>query len=211
MTRGLLLPVLLAGTMTGCAAIRGLTDRGPSEAEQRLELGLSAWKAGDYTTAYDQLLWVIGNHEAQPIGRQALLALTAAELDPRNPNRRMGVAASLAARYLRSESPESWVQPIAETMYLIAVEMGALEDRVAQAEAERDAADRRAARAAASRPGTAQAPPRALPTLPGRTVPDRIREVEADRDRLRQRVSQLETRLARSEQELERVRRTLRP
>jgi hypothetical protein len=207
MTRRLLLPVLVAGAMTGCATLRAVTDRGPTESEQRLEQGLTALKAGEYESAYEHLLWVAGNHEAEAVGRQALLALTAAELDPRNPNRRLGVAAGLAARYLRGEAPGGWTEPVAESIYLIALELGALEERVAQAEAERLAAERRARTG-----GSAQAsPPRALPTLPGRTVPDRIRDVEAERDRLRQRVTQLETRLARSEQELERVRRTLRP
>ena len=50
-----------------------------------------------------------------------------------------------------------------------------------------------------------------LPSLPGPSVSARIRTAEQERDRLKTRVEALEQQLKEKEQELERIRKTIRP
>ncbi|HEX7051552.1 MAG TPA: hypothetical protein VF188_15200 [Longimicrobiales bacterium] len=220
---------LLTVLLTGCALVYGSRQPDP---EERLARGLAALDREDYRSAFDDLVWVYTHFPDEPEGRRALLALAAAELDPRNPSRRLGVGSDLVADYLRTPGTPSWTHPVAETVYLLALELGAAETRVAEAEMEREEAEqesaeargeatrarrqaqraeaeaqraRRAeARAERARRGAQAAPPGPLPQLPGPPVTARIRELQRERDRLAQRVQALE-------RELERIRKTLRP
>ena len=141
-----------------------------------------------------------------------MLALSAGELDPRKPERRLWAGADLSARLLNVPDVEPWMVPVAETYYLLALELGAQEERLARADSleqaatvEKDAASGLVAN-------------RRLPAAPESTVPARIRAIESQRDSLRQRVAELEEQLAaRAEElrltqvELERIKKTIKP
>jgi hypothetical protein len=59
------------------------------------------------------------------MGQQALLVLAAAELDPRNPERQIELAAEFAAHFLGLPNRAAWAQPLAESLYLLSMEIGA--------------------------------------------------------------------------------------
>jgi hypothetical protein len=210
-----ILAVLAVTVSGGCAQIPGLGRPDPAS---EFEVGIEALDRGDYATGFDVLYPIYRRHWDQAIGQRALMALMAAEIDPRNDNRRLWSTADMAATYLQIPEVPSWTMPVARAIYLLSIELGATEERVARAEAERDQAQARAA--TAERQRTAQAgasPERGLPEFTGQTVPARLRAVEGERDELRRRVQQLEQRLAErerqlreNEQELERIRRTIR-
>ncbi len=210
----------------GCAALQ--VEREP-DPEEKLVEGLAALDRRDYRAAFEPLSWVYTRYWNEPVGQRALLALTAAELDPRNPSRRLDVGADLAGRYLRLPGIAAWTEPLVETVYLLALELGAAEERVAEAEEEEEEAraearearaearearaEAQAARAQAQRErARAQAaPPRELPRLPGPPVTARMRELERERANAVARVQRLERELAECERELARVRRAARP
>lgn len=191
MRRGSIWALALAVLLTGCATLKApLASRG----EERLEESLAAFARGDYRTAQEGLSWVAQNDADEAHGRAALLALAAVELDPRNPARRIAVGTDVAASYLALRDKEGWTNPVAQTMYLLGLELGAAEERVEKAE-------RAVERANAAR----------LPSLPVPSVSARIRTTEQERDKLKARVEVLEKQLAEKEQELERIRKTIRP
>lgn len=190
MKRGSIWAVAMAGLLTGCATLKAPFE---SRGEERLEQGLEALARSDYRAAQEHLRWVVQNDGSDQHGQRALLVLAALEMDPRNPARRIGAGADLAANYLGLAEKPSWTQPIAQTLYLLSLELGAAEERAERAE--------RAAERAQAR----------LPALPGPTVTARLRAVEQERDRLRNRVDTLEKELEAKEQELERIKKTIRP
>jgi len=119
-------PILVAITMaaaTGCASAPP-TDTGVQPSEQ-LTSGLVALEAADYSIAYDNLIGVRSVCGDSPIGQQALLVLAAAELDPRNPQRQIELAAEFAAHFLGLPNRAAWAQPLAESLYLLSMEIGA--------------------------------------------------------------------------------------
>jgi hypothetical protein len=181
--------VALAGLLVSCATLKAPFE---SNGEERLAVALEALARGDYRAAHEGLTWVANTFADEEEGHQATLALAALELDPRNPGRRIEVGADVAANYLRMDEKPAWTQPLAQTLYLLGLELGAAEERVEKAERE---AERAAAR---------------LPALPGPTVSARIRTVEQDRDRLARRVEALEKQLAEKDQELQRIKKTIR-
>jgi hypothetical protein len=194
----------LALVLPACATFGSYFD---SRADQRLTVGLAAYERGDYVTANEELGWVVERYGDQVIGRQALLAVAAVEMDPRNPQRRLNLGANLLESYLRLEHQPDWVLPAAQTLYLMSMEMGAVEERVAQAEAGKQEAERRF-----------QEVERDLPTLPDptATVSARLRAFKDERDRALKKVEQLEVqlverdkKLVETEKELERIRKTL--
>jgi hypothetical protein len=189
--RGSMWAVALAGLLLGCATLKAPFESDDGEA--RLEQALAALGRGDYRAAHEGLSWVAQHYPKEDYGQQATLTLAALELDPRNPGRRIGVGTDVAGNYLRDPNNPAWTQPIAQTLYLLGVELGAAEERVEKAERE---AERAAAR---------------LPALPGPTVSARIRGVEQERDRLARRVEALEKQLADKDQELQRIKKTIRP
>jgi len=195
MTRSALAAVALTLVVSACATVNIFGDR----AEDRLAQGLAALEQNDFETATREVGWVAMNYPGEEIGRRALLVAAATEIDPRNPKRRISYGADLAAAYLRQpERTPDWLEPIAQALYLSALELGAAEERVAQAEQRVEEVESK------------------LPELPSPSVASRLREAVADRDRLTKRVEQLEKDLAErtkklsdTEKELERIRKTL--
>lgn len=171
---------LLALALAGCAFAGKV---GAPDPETRLEAGLAALAEHDMSTAQEHLEWVYRNHPSEPVGLQALLALTAAELDPRNPTRSLWESADLAAQLLHSPDAPTWTRPVGHTLYLVALELGAKEERMAQAQAALDAA---------------------LPTLPGGvSLPAQLKAAEHERDQLRNTVDSLQQQVASTKKELE--------
>lgn len=181
--------VALTCMLLGCATLKAPFE---SQGEARLQQALEALGRGDYRTAHEGLSWVVQHHSTDASGQQATLVLAALELDPRNPGRRIAVGTDVAGTYLRTGDKPMWTQPVAQTLYLLGLELGAAEERVEKAERE--------AERAASR----------LPALPGPTVSARIRTVEQERDRLARRVDTLEKQLSEKDQELQRIKKTIR-
>jgi hypothetical protein len=190
--------------LPACATLSTYFD---SRADQRLAVGIAAFQRGDYVTANEELGWVVERYGSEEIGRQALLAVAAVEMDPRNPQRRLALGAELIGSYLRLEEQPEWVVPAAQTLYLMSMEMGAAEERVAQAQAEKQEVERRI-----------EEVDRDLPQLPDKsaTISARLRALKTDHDRLSKKIEQLETQLAdrdkklvETEKELERIRKTL--
>lgn len=201
MKRAAVCIALLSAGIAGCAALRPEQENG---AESDLERGLSALAAQDFATARTVLDRVYRLHWQERLGQSALLALTAAEIDPRNNERRLSVASDLAARYLNVPGTMQWTVPVAESLYLLAIELGAQEDSLQQAQA-----DRRQAEAEARRLRT-------LPRSQRESVPTRIRRLENERNEVQRRLRDTEQRLAAREkelrdaqQELERIRKTI--
>lgn len=193
-TNALLVGVLVIG-VAGCSIV-GLNGR-PS-AEQRLDAGIGALARGDQAEAREHLYPVYSENWGRSVGRRATIVLVALELDPRNPTRRLAVGADMAARMLAQPGTPTWLEPVAETLYLLSLEVGANEERIAQVEAERDSAQ-------------------ALPQLPGPSFMAQLQELRTERDSERRRAAELaltlaakEKELKEKEQELERIRRTLR-
>jgi hypothetical protein len=189
MKRAAFVVAMLAGWLAGCATLSSVTT---SSAEKRFDSGVRALASGDYATAHKDLAWVAEHYPDKDEGQRALLILAALEMDPRNPARRAEVGADLAATFLRLPERDSWVDPVAQTMYLLGLELGAAEERAQRAE--------RAAEAQ-----------RELPKLPGPTVSARIKSIEQERDRLQVRVTSLEEQVGGLQRELERIRKTIKP
>ncbi|MEX0891653.1 MAG: hypothetical protein WEB88_05725 [Gemmatimonadota bacterium] len=193
------LALFLAAGVAGCATL-GLG--GPSEEEASLEAGLAALAAGDYRTAHEHLEWTARTHPDEVEGQRALLALAAAELDPRNPARRLWATADLAERYLELPEAPGWTRPLAESLFLVAAELGAAEESAVAAESE----NRRL-------------------RFEGSTVPDRLRDAASARDAALVERNELQTRLDSMERvvsirndsitalnkELERIRKLIKP
>lgn len=200
------LAAMLAAAVAGCATL-GLG--GPSDKEVRLDAGLTALAAGDYRTAHDHLAWTAQTHPDEDEGQRALLALAATELDPRNPGRRLWATVDLAERYLQMPDAPAWTRPLAESMHLVASELGAAEERAAGAE---------------QQAALTQTENRRLRYV-GSTVPQRLREVSGARDAALVERNELRTRLDRMERtltarndsiaalykEIERIRKLIKP
>lgn len=181
--------VAMTGLLVGCATLTSPLESG---GEKRLQEGLQALGRGDYRLAHERLSWVAQRYGHEQVGQQAVLTLAALELDPRNPGRRINVGSDMAATYLKLPEKAAWTHPVAQTLYLLGLELSA--------EQRADTAEKR------------------LPTLPGPSVSARIRtaqqerdRMEQERDRLARRVESLEKQLSEKEQELQRIRKTIRP
>lgn len=185
MRRAMVLVAAAAYMTVGCATVRSVWQ---TPDEDRFEAGVRALAAGDYAKAHTELRWVAQHHANEDPGQRAVLILAAVELDPRNPARRPEVGADLAAAYLRLPDRDDWLDGIAQSLYLVGLELSGVEERIERAEAQRP-----------------------LPKLPGPTVSARIRNVEQERDRLSKRVTALEAELAEKERELQRIRKTIKP
>jgi len=194
MKRNLVAVGALSVVLAACATLNPFVESG---AEERFDRGMRALERGDYPQASLDLGWVATHHADEKVGRQALLVVSALEMDPRNPKRRLSLGADMTQAYLLNRGIENWTLPIARTLHLLALELGAAEERVAAAEAGRERAEARL-------------------ELPGPSVPERLKAIQDERDRLARRVSQLEQQLAAAEKnlaekdkELERIRKTI--
>lgn len=183
----LLAIVVAAG---GCAAL-GLTrgdGKGPS-AGDALADAIAAHERGDSRGAAARLERLGTGTAGAPIDRRALLTAAAIELDPRNPERRPQRAARYADAARLAPATDAWTESIAETLYLLALELGA----------EPPIGDGR-------------------PTLPGRSLAERLDRAEQLRDSLRLRNDTLEhaldaarMQIAAQASEIDRLRKLLEP
>lgn len=194
MKRARWIAALLIGT-AACASLRGA---GPADApEARLNAALGLLETGDFAGAAARLDSLYRAHWDEPIGQRALLDLAAITLDPRNPGRSLWASADYSARLIGLPEPPAHMLPVARALYLVAVELGALEEERAAAAAARDEAEAIVART--------------LPLYTGQSVPAQLSALARERDELLQRVAGLEQALQDTTRELERVRRTLKP
>lgn len=203
MRRAALLLTLMTASLTGCAA---LSFARQPDAREQLNQGVAALEAEDYAGARALLEPLYRERWQDRIGQQAMLALIAADLDNRNPNRRLWAAAEMAARLLSIPELEPWLIPVGESYYLLALELGAQEERLARADAARAAAEAEVA-----------AVERELPASAVESVTARINRITRERESLLRRVGQLEQEaeartkeLNDTKQELERVKQTIR-
>jgi chromosome segregation ATPase len=214
MKRAMVVAFLTIG-VAACATLRG--ERGPSPKGQ-LRRGLTALAAHDYVGARPVLERLYLEHPQEAEGREALLALAAAELDSRNADRRLGVGAELAGRYLSLESIPGWTVPAAETLYLLAEELGEGYAELARADSTRQAAE--AERADALQAISLARGGQPLPQSEVQSMPHLIRRLNAEHEEevagLQERVNTLQERLAAkakelkdAQAELERIRRVL--
>lgn len=97
---------------------------GPSPAEE-LTRAAAAMGRDDRESGYIHLARVWRECGDSPVGRRALLVGAAAELDARSPERDLDLAAELASVYLESVGEREWGVPLAESLYLAALELGA--------------------------------------------------------------------------------------
>jgi hypothetical protein len=183
--------------LTSCAVLSGVSE---PDAASELDRGLTALRAREYNDARRILEPLYQSSWQEPAGQRALLALAAMELDPRNPDRRLWAGADMAGRLLSIPQAAPADIPVAETLYLLAVELGAAEERIARADSVTQAADDRTRR----------------PTASVLSVPARMAKLQAERDGLTRRNEQLQAtlktkdkELADAKQELERIKKTL--
>lgn len=194
--------LILTTVLTGCSILHRPERVTP---EQQLERGLMELRRGKYEPALEALTHLVAEHPDTRGGQRARVVLTAAHLDPRNPARDLDAGATRAAGLVLLTGIPDWQRPVSETLYLLSVELGGQVDTAAirlpgaEADAER-----------------ARAGP--LPALPGATVPARLAEGAREEDQLRERIAALEQQLAdrgrelaKVREELERIRRTIRP
>ena len=229
---------LLACAVAACVRaspedVGPLPGTAEAEAAGRLAAGASALDLGNFSAARTDLGWVYTRCPATEDGQAALLLLGTSYLDPRNEDRRPDLAAAIGAHVVGLAPSGSVLASSGAALYLLASEHGApparsepLRDAAREVrEAEPGCSDGPArvrltliesASAGAEEEGTAAAD--WLPTPPAATVPGRIAAVTEERDSLATLVAELEEqvralsgRVAVQQQELERIRRTLRP
>lgn len=253
----------VAWLTTGCMSTSGQSgiDLSPgARPSEQFDGGLALADQGDLVAATERLVEVREVCGDSPLGRQALLLMSVMQLDGRNANRNASLAAELSATYLALSAIFPWTSPIAEGVYVLALELGATVPSLSRADSgTRDGTDsfgvgvggtwlsdsdqwvpgrglglmalpadypatlleervRLAARSGGLRDLPAEVQMQCdaeganseratlgeLPSYEGSTVPGRLRRLERDRARLRSKLAELED-------ELERVRKTLRP
>jgi hypothetical protein len=205
-----LLAVLGIVGISGCAAISFARGANPRD---QLAQGALALEKHDFGQARELLEPVYYQYWERAEGQQAVLMLIAAELDGRNPERRLWAAADMAARLLQIPTLAAWMVPVVESYYTVAVELGATEQRVALAETGRANAEARASRAEQAA-GTG----RSKPTSPREPWPDQLKKKERELAAQKGRLSTLEAQvdsltkeLDTTKAELARIKRTIKP
>lgn len=117
-----------------------------------------------------------------PRGRQALVVVASGALDPTRGGRDPDLAATAAAAAVESEPRRSWLRPVAEALYLSALELGG-EVRPSRLPAPPD--EPGAGCEAAAQPAEPPEPPVALPSLRDTAMAVRLERLRAEVDRLR--------------------------
>ncbi len=131
------------------------------------------WERGTQSGAIAELLLVAGRCPVTPSERLALLTAAAMALDPSRGARQVDLGANLAARYLTTASPDDMDgRPMARSMYLIALELGA---------------------EPVTAPGCVSADSAAaiLPRTDAPSMPDRIKVLERELGRLRDEMARI--------------------
>jgi hypothetical protein len=95
------------------------------DATVRLAAGLFAYDEGRYAEAFEEFVWVARGCHGRTAGVQAMAALAALELDPRNPVGRPGVGTELLAELILDPRTPDWLRPVATTTYLLGLGLGA--------------------------------------------------------------------------------------
>lgn len=206
----------------GCGALR--SPGSAPEAAERLRAGAAALEEGDFTAAVADLRWAAVRCAAGRYGRNALLMLAVAHLDPRNPSRAPSLAAEYSGQYLLLAETPPELRSVARAVYLLALESGgrppgAGSPRFARsaegAEEGREATEPEggwslvAPRAECEGEASAARDLETLPDLPVAPMPERIAVVEAEREALRREKAQLVARLAELQRELARIRKLI--
>ncbi|MEO7670839.1 MAG: hypothetical protein ABIV28_01345 [Longimicrobiales bacterium] len=173
--------------------------------EAELKRGIKAAQTQDYAKAREILEPLYRAHYMDETGRRALMALTLAELDPRNATRRLYAASDFATSLIKAPLVPFWEKAAAETLYLLSIELGGLEQEMGRVEAAKDSAYRAAAASGL-----------VLPSSTRESWPTQLRRVRDERDALTKRVETLtgtlrtrDRELADAKQELERIKKTL--
>src|SRR5262245_20474560 len=112
--------VLSVLAISACATINSVFH---SNADERFNAGMVALSRGDFAQARTDLGWIAEHYPDDKIGQQALLIVAALEMDPRNPRRRLSVGSDLAGSYLKLDDKERWTEPVAQSLYLLAMEL----------------------------------------------------------------------------------------
>lgn len=198
----------------------------PVNAAPRFDTAIQALDDGDYAAALSGLDWVADRCAGHALGDEAGILLAAAALDPRNPDRDPGRGADAAAGLLHSGMIRRQ-QPVVASLYLLARELGAGYVPVTESRGEAVPTPAAMESVAGVPAVTGCGAPRSLqntaadttlPMLPIEPVPARLRALRLEQgrlsavaDSLRRRVSIVEAELLEKENELERIRRTLKP
>ena len=131
--------ILLATALLGCAGSVPASEGpvpaadpqeerarpAPSDAERVLSRGLLALSDGDYRVARRALSRVAGDCPGTVPGVEALVALLAVELDPRNADADPARARQLAEAFLALPVKPAWTEPTVETLYLLSLDAAA--------------------------------------------------------------------------------------
>lgn len=91
----------------------------------RLHTAAVALGSERFDEAYRDLRFLAERCESGEAGSEAVLLLASQELNPRNPDRSPQAAAQLAARYLQISSASPTSLRVAESLYLLALDLGA--------------------------------------------------------------------------------------
>lgn len=119
-----LLMLAIAALASACATARAMPGSGGDPGSRLLE-GADALEEGRFGEAYRTLRALAARCESGEQGREAVLLLSTGELDPRNPARSPAASAQLAARYLQAPSIPVTSLVVAESLYLLALDLGA--------------------------------------------------------------------------------------
>ncbi|HUG00489.1 MAG TPA: hypothetical protein VML95_01365 [Longimicrobiales bacterium] len=216
-------------------SLEPLPNTPEAEAAGRLKAGAAALEIGNFSAARTDLGWVYTHCPSTDDGQSALLLLAAGHLDPRNGDRRPDLAAAMAAHVAGLAAEGSVLGSASTSLFMLSREQGAprpnagaLEEAVREVRRAEPGCGATEARASLTLLEAAANPPAtdeegvvaegSLPDLAGLTVPEQIAALSSQRDSLASRVTELEAqvrgltdRVAIQQQELERIRRTLRP
>lgn len=240
MRLSILLPMAAILVLGACAALQGGAEP-EQNAQLRLDRGIGAIEAGRYTAAFDDLAWVYVHCTGYETGDDALAALAALELDPRNPVAHPAAGVELLGRMIRGTAEPS-TRRLAETAFLASLALGAPHPDGPPLDLAADSVDD----PLAGSPPTSQPDPhlvaltpvegagstrecgplarstpdstRTLPRLPGPSMAVLLGSAEAARDSVALRVDSLaavltatQEQLTATREELERIRKTLKP
>lgn len=223
MTRTRYAALLALAALAGCT--QALREPPPENAADRFHTAIRALDRGAFRDAIQGLSWVADQCARHDLGVRAGIILSAASLDPRNPDRDLDTAATTASAVLR-EGARTDERPLASALYLLARELGAgyvpttemREEPPPAPSAHDDASAGTVTGCGAPRSLQDDTSDATLPVLPGEPVPARLRTLRLERgrvdavaDSLRRRLLAVEVQLAEKERELERIRRTLKP
>ena len=216
--RGAFPVVSAALLLTGCArlGLQRVVESPPDESppDTRLARAAELMSVGQFIEAEVALRRLAARCENREEGLRALLLLSALRLDPRNPEASPDSAALFAARFLGLPDAPIAERPLAESLYALALDLGA---DPGLRPSRRGGADAPAPRFSDCERAPADDPaPLWLPVLEREARASGARRLERARDSVANRAAEiqasnraLEARVAELAAELERIRRLL--